>query len=230
MLDLARPSSALAAPLLHVETRRTRALSGASLVLATTFVYPSAVYKIAFTARIYDRASREPVDVRVRPADIGDVDRWLTQWGPHRTQEDPDFKFWWDNAIGDALAYPDTDEVYVVDNAGELEGMRWIVHEGHPERGSLGIWNRQLAAAPWNRGPCKRHVGAGRLLVGVSVMVSQVAGLGGRIFCEPLPGAVTFHQANGMDPVPNDPRGRYSLSMEAADDFLVQLRIKGFLP
>jgi hypothetical protein len=188
-------------------------------------------WKSEFSARIIERATGQLVAAVVRPVDQSDKVLW-SHWHGELARDADDAHWEWDRLIDLAFAVPDRFEVYVIECAGELQGLRMLeVSENEVEE--YGVHALRLSTAPWNRPPDRRYHGVGSILVGVAILRSLELGHRGQVHCESLADAEEFHRRNGMiefdGPSPEGLR-RFRFIEAAAAAFLSLLRIDGLVP
>jgi hypothetical protein len=180
--------------------------------------------------RIVERQTGNRIDAVIRPARPSDKVLW-THWHAEMPPDAEDGHWEWDTFIDWSLFYPARFALYVLEAAGELQGLRLLeVSEDDVE--AYGVHALRLSTAPWNRPPERRYEGVGSLLVGIAILRSLEDGRGGCMHCESLPGAEAFHARNGMTvldaPSPEGLR-RYRFTADAGLDFILRLERDGLI-
>lgn len=180
--------------------------------------------------RIIECASGQVIDGTLRPATLSDKVLW-TQWHGKMPPGEEDAHWEWDELIDLGLAMPDRFEVYALEAAKELQGLRMLEIAGE-EVELYGVHALRLSTAPWNRLPERRYRGVGSLLVGVAILRSVELNRGGRIYCQSLRGAEGFHERNGMielgEPSYEGLR-RFRFEEDGAARFIARLEEEGLL-
>jgi len=184
-----------------------------------------------FDAGIVERQTGQLITVRVRPVEQSDKVLW-THWHGELGRDADDAHWEWDRLIDLALAVSDRFEMYVIECAGEFQGLR-MLEVSENEVDTYGVHALRLSTAPWNRPPERRYSGVGSVLVSVGILRSLELGHRGEVHCESLADAAAFHQRNGMtefDGLSTEGLRRFRFTEEAAALFLSRLRRDGLLP
>lgn len=166
----------------------------------------------------------------VRPATQSDKVLW-THWHGEFWAGDEDADWEWDEYIDLAFAMPDRFEVYALECANELQGLRMLEVSENDVK-AYGVHALRLSSAPWNRPPDRRHSGVGSILLAVAILRSIELGHRGRVHCESLKDAEGFHERNGMTPIDglsNEGLRRFRFTEQAATDFLERLQLDGLM-
>jgi hypothetical protein len=134
----------------------------------------------------------------------------------------------WDRWIDLARSTPKQYEVYALEAAGDLQGLR-VLEVPNDEKGVHAL---RLSTAPWNRQSERRYRGVGSILVGIAILRSIEMHHNGRVYCESLPDAEKFHKNNGIEEFNGlSPEGlrQYRFTPENAEGFLTRIRDAGLI-
>jgi hypothetical protein len=179
---------------------------------------------------IIERETSNRIQAVIRPVKPSDKVLW-THWHGEMPPDAEDAHWEWDRFMDWPNFYPERFAVYVLEAAGELQGLRMLeISENEVEE--YGIHALRLSTAPWNRPPVRRYQGVGSLLVGIAILRSLDDDDNGRMHCESLHGAEGFHERNGMalfDELSEEGLRRYRFTAETGRDFLRRLERDGLI-